>query len=86
MPIHSIYILEIGASVEIAPVERLRRISALCQNTYRFDFVRQMNLDRQHLTKLCEISEQPRMGRITRPAGVVCVRELVGLVQRDLRL
>jgi hypothetical protein len=84
MPIHSIYTMEIGASLELAPLEGLSRISALCRTTYGWHFVRQMNLDRQHLTKVCELSKQTRMARITRPAGVFCINELVEMVQRDL--
>lgn len=86
VPIRVIYILETNDRLGLISIEGLERLAELHRNTYRLDFIRRMHLDRQHLKKLCELSDQPRMARITRPAGVFCIGELVEMVQRDLGL
>jgi len=84
MPIYAVYVLESGAPLEVAPLEGLQKIAALWQHTYRLPFVRRMNLERQHLARLCELADQARIRRLVRPDAKFPLNELVEFVEREL--
>jgi len=85
LPICSVYILESGTRLKVAPLEGLQKIAALWQNTYRLPFVRHMNLENQHLANICGFAKQVRVARLVRPNKKFPINELIEFIERELK-
>jgi hypothetical protein len=85
LPVNAIYILNSDLTAEMG-VERLQGMDKylpLKNNTYRFQYMKGMGLENQHLKLASQLAARTQVSRLTRPRGRFALDELADFILAD---
>ena len=88
LPVKAIYILNTQEEEQGFSVERLvgmQKFNPLKVNTYRFQYMQGMQLNKQHLRRVSELSAKIHLTRLYRPRGTFKIDELADFILDDIQ-
>lgn len=87
LPIKSIYILNSHnePNFKIERINGMDKFGPLKQNTYRYGYLKGMDLSQQHLKQCSQLAAKIQLSRIQRPRGSFQLEELADFILDDVR-
>lgn len=86
-PVEAVYVLHVsdsGETVEMTALKGFEKVSELTTNTYRLQYLTDMQMAPKHFRQAEALARQARVVRITRPANLYLLNELADAIERDL--
>lgn len=87
LPVRSIYILNTHNEnrFELERINGMDKFTPLKQNTYRYGYLKGMDLSQQHLKQCSQLATKIQLSRIQRPRGSFQLTELADFILDDVR-
>ena len=67
------------------PLVGMDKFNPLKANTYRFQYMQGMKLDKQHLQRVSQLAARIQISRVYRPRGSFLINELADFILDDIQ-
>ena len=88
LPVKAVYILNAqkeDQTFRSEPLVGMDKFNPLKANTYRFQYMQGMKLDKQHLQRVSQLAARIQISRVYRPRGSFLINELADFILDDIQ-